>query len=224
MPRMRLSSPWVACAIVFIASFCTLVIELIAGRIMAPYIGVSLYTWTSIIGVVLAGISLGNYVGGRIADRAASPFTLGILFLLSGLASLAILVTTYWVMSANLAQDLGLVARIVLYTTVIFFAPAFLMGTISPVVIKLSLDDLSRTGNIVGRIYAVSTAGSIVGTFVTGFYLIEALGTRSIVWTVGLILIALGLIVGGFARRPGRASTVVMGAVVGAVPVMVYQC
>src|SRR5438552_2743305 len=119
---MRLSSPWVACAIVFVASFCTLVIELIAGRIMAPYIGVSLYTWTSIIGVVLAGISLGNYVGGRIADRAASPFTLGILFLLSGLASLAILVTTYWVMNANLGQSLGLVVRIVLYTIVIFFA------------------------------------------------------------------------------------------------------
>src|SRR5436190_16403587 len=98
---MRLSNPWVACTIVFIASFCSLVIELVAGRIMAPYIGVSLYTWTSIIGVVLAGISLGNYVGGRIADRAASASTLGALFLLSGIASLAILVSTYWVMSAN---------------------------------------------------------------------------------------------------------------------------
>src|ERR671922_2784617 len=98
---MRISNPFVACTIVFVASFCTLVIELIAGRIMAPYIGVSLYTWTSIIGVVLAGISLGNYVGGRVADRAASPFTLGLILLGGGLASLAILVTTYWVMSAN---------------------------------------------------------------------------------------------------------------------------
>src|SRR4051812_27445229 len=196
---------WISCLLAFISSACTLVIELIAGRIMAPYIGVSLYTWTSIIGVVLAGISLGNYVGGRIADRAASPATLGVLFLLSGLASLAILVTTYVVMSANLAQELGLVARIVLYTTAIFFAPAFLMGTISPVVIKLSLHDLTRTGNIVGRIYAVSTAGSIFGTFATGFYLIEALGTRSIVWLVGLILIVMGLLIGGFARRPLQA-------------------
>src|SRR5881275_2135928 len=91
MPRMRLSSPWVACTIVFIASFCTLVIELIAGRIMAPYIGVSLYTWTSIIGVVLAGISLGNYLGGRIADRWPWRSTLGVLLTAGGLASLAIL-------------------------------------------------------------------------------------------------------------------------------------
>src|SRR5437868_12007320 len=132
----------IAYLVVFVASCCTLILEILAGRILAPFIGVSLYTWTSIIGVVLAGISLGNYVGGRIADRAASPFTLGILFLLSGLASLGILVTTYWVMNANLGQSLGLVARIVLYTTAIFFAPAFLMGTISPVVIKLSLVDL----------------------------------------------------------------------------------
>src|ERR1043165_9937715 len=157
----------IAYLVVFVSSGCTLILELVAGRILAPYIGVSLYTWTSIIGVVLAGISLGNYVGGRIADRAASPLTLGFLFLLSGIASLMILVATYVVMNANFGQSLGLVGRIVLYTTVIFFAPAFLMGTISPVVIKLSLDDLSRTGNIVGRIYAVSTAGSIVGTFVT---------------------------------------------------------
>src|SRR5690242_9365086 len=96
---MRIANPFVACFIVFVASFCSLVIELIAGRIMAPYIGVSLYTWTSIIGVVLAGISLGNYVGGRVADRWASGLTLGILFLLSGLASLAILWTTGWVVA-----------------------------------------------------------------------------------------------------------------------------
>ena len=63
---------WIAYLIVFASSACTLVIELIAGRIMAPYIGVSLYTWTSIIGIVLAGMSVGNYLGGLVADRAPS--------------------------------------------------------------------------------------------------------------------------------------------------------
>lgn len=219
---MRISNPWIACAIVFIASFCTLVIELIAGRIMAPYIGVSLYTWTSIIGIVLAGISIGNWLGGRIADRAASALTVGVLFLLAGLACLMILATTYIAVSADLPRDIGLVWRIVIYTTVIFFPVAFVLGMISPIVIKLSLDDLSRTGNIVGRIYAVSTAGSIAGTFATGFYLVEALGTRSIVWIVGLILIALGLAIGGFFRKPIVATTPVMVVVVLAVPAMLY--
>ena len=64
---------WIAYLIVFLSSACTLVIELIAGRIMAPYLGVSLYTWTSIIGIVLAGMSVGNYLGGRVADRAPVP-------------------------------------------------------------------------------------------------------------------------------------------------------
>jgi spermidine synthase len=219
---MKISNIWVACTIVFIASFCTLVLELIAGRIMAPYIGVSLYTWTSIIGVVLAGISLGNYVGGRIADRAASTFTLGVLFILSGLAALAILVSTAWIMNQSVGQSLGLVARIVLYTTAIFFAPSFVLGTISPVVVKLSLDDLTRTGNTVGRIYAVSTAGSIVGTFVTGFYLIEAMGTRSIVWIVGLILLVLGFVI-AFAGRRVRGPEIVAGAVVLAVLGMLFN-
>lgn len=63
---------WQPYAIVFVSSACIMILELTAGRIVAPYVGVSLYTWTSIIGVVLAGISLGNYIGGRLADRAGS--------------------------------------------------------------------------------------------------------------------------------------------------------
>src|SRR3954469_5785540 len=86
----QLSRP-VAYLVVFVASCCTLILELVAGRILAPYIGVSLYTWTSIIGVVLAGISLGNYLGGRIADRWPFRSTLGVLLTAGGLASLAIL-------------------------------------------------------------------------------------------------------------------------------------
>jgi len=77
--------------IVFVASACGLTLEIVAARILAPNIGVSLYTWTSIIGVVLAGISIGNYVGGRVADRFPSPTTLGIILLASGLTCLSVL-------------------------------------------------------------------------------------------------------------------------------------
>ena len=84
----------VAYSVVFLSSGCTLILEIVAGRILAPYIGVSLYTWTSIIGVVLAGISLGNYVGGQVADRWSSQRTLGIILLAGGLASLLVLPLT----------------------------------------------------------------------------------------------------------------------------------
>jgi len=80
---------WIACLLAFISSACTLVIEIIAGRIMAPYIGVSLYTWTSVIGVVLAGMSVGNFVGGVVADRFASRRTLGLIFMAGGVSYLA---------------------------------------------------------------------------------------------------------------------------------------
>ena len=92
-------------SVVFIASFCTLVIELVAGRIMAPHVGVSLYTWTSIIGVVLAGISLGAYVGGLIADRYPHAATLGWLLFLSGLGAFSISPLTNLIGGAELADQ-----------------------------------------------------------------------------------------------------------------------
>jgi spermidine synthase len=191
---------WLAYLIVFASSMCTLVIELIAGRIMAPHIGVSLYTWTSIIGIVLAGMSVGNYLGGLVADRAPSQRTLGLIFLAAGLASLGILVVTDLVVAAQL--PLSLLPRIVVYTTAIFFLPSLVLGMASPVVVKLALEDLTRTGNTVGSIYAASTVGSIVGTFLTGFWLISWLGTRSIVWLVGGSLLVIGLAIGDFWRPP----------------------
>lgn len=185
--------------VVFIASFCTLVIELVAGRIMAPYVGVSLYTWTSIIGVVLAGISIGAYLGGWIADRYPTPATLGWLLLLSGMGALTIAPLTNLIGAAQFNTSLML--RILILTAAIFFVPACILGMISPVVVKLTLKDLDNTGNIVGKIYAFSTLGSILGTFATGFFLISLMGTRNILMTMGIILIASALVFGDFARR-----------------------
>lgn len=192
---------WTSYFIVFVASACGLIIELVAGRVMAPFIGVSLYTWTSIIGVVLAGMSLGNYLGGRIADRAPRPQTLGILFLLGGLASLSILALIGFVGGRSASLQLPLMAKIAFLTTVVFFLPSCLIGTISPVVVKLTLKDLKETGSTVGKIYAWSTAGSIFGTFATGFVLISWFGTRMIVAGVSVVLILMGLVFGKLWKR-----------------------
>ena len=185
--------------VVFIASFCTLVIELVAGRIMAPYVGVSLYTWTSIIGVVLAGISIGAYLGGLIADRYPRSSTLGWLLFLAGLGAFSISPLTNLIGGAYFQTSLMI--RILLITTTIFFVPSCLLGMISPVVVKLTLNNLEKTGNVVGKIYAFSTLGSILGTFATGFFLISWMGTRSILLTMGIILLLSSLVFGGFFRR-----------------------
>jgi spermidine synthase len=190
--------------VVFIASFCTLVIELVAGRILAPYVGVSLYTWTSIIGVVLAGISVGAYLGGQIADRHPRPATLGWLLFLSGLGAFAIAPLTNLIGGAEFQTSL--MVRILLITTFIFFVPSCLLGMISPVVVKLALKNLEKTGNVVGKIYAFSTLGSILGTFATGFFLISWMGTRSILLMMGAILVVSAPAFGGFFFRKKTLS------------------
>ena len=192
---------WRAGTIVFIASFCTLVVELTAGRMVAPYLGVSLYTWTSVIGVMLAGISLGNYLGGRIGDRFPAVSTLGALFLLSSILTLTILPLTAII--SGIAQDLPvhLMLKILFFTAVVFFLPSVFMGTITPVVVKLTLEDLSRTGGVVGRIYALSTVGAIAGTFATGFFLVSWFGTRTIILLVALLLLLVAVIFGNLWNR-----------------------
>ncbi|HEY7185868.1 MAG TPA: fused MFS/spermidine synthase [Vicinamibacterales bacterium] len=196
---------WLSCLLAFISSFCTLVIELIAGRIMAPYIGVSLYTWTSIIGIVLAGMSAGNFFGGYVADRFASRRTLGLIFIAGSIATLSILVVTSAI--NGMTFGLSFLPRIVLSIALIFFVPSFVLGMVSPFVVKLALDNLERSGHTVGTIYAASTVGSIVGTFATGFWLISWLGTRTIVWIVAATLLVTGLLMAGVpAGKKARAA------------------
>ena len=174
---------------------------------MAPFVGVSIQTWTSVIGIVLAGISLRNYLGGLLADRRGSDRTLGLLLAAGGLANLAVL---------PLASGLGpltprsypLVVRIVLLTTLLFFAPSLLLGMVTPVAIRSALDDLTGAGRVVGRMYAASTAGSLAGAFFTGFVLVAYFGTRSIILSVGLTLIVLGGLAGALGRRAASAAAV----------------
>lgn len=196
---------WRPNLIVFISNACIMIVELVAGRLIAPFVGVSLYTWTSVIGVILAGISLGNYVGGKIADRFASRRALGLIFIVAGLASLSILLTTRYVGEMGTPVTWPLILRILLFTGAIFLLPSAILGAISPLVIKLTLQDLSKTGNVVGKIYASSAVGSILGTFATGFFLIAWFGTRTIVLAVGLVLIAMGALLGDWGRRPQPA-------------------
>ncbi len=165
-------------------------LELVAGRIIAPQVGVSLYTWTSVIGVILAGMSLGNYLGGRLADRYASLGLLGVMLLLGGLASLGVLVLARLPVLDLVAWPL--IAEIFLLITLLFFVPAMILGTISPIVVKLAIPDMARAGRTVGRLSAAGTAGSILGTFATGFWLISWFGTHTVIWGVAAVLLVMG--------------------------------
>jgi predicted membrane-bound spermidine synthase len=200
-----------AAVIVFTASFCTLVIELVAGRVLAPHVGVSLYTWTSIIGVVLAGISAGAWAGGWLADRRPASSTLGGLLCAAGLTALAIAPATDLLAGDDgLLTTMGiassLLSRVVLLSFLLFFLPSFFLGMISPVAVRLAVQDLDTTGRVVGRLYALSTLGSIGGTFVTGFWLVAAFGTRATLIGTGVVLIATAFLAGDLVGRKGRVA------------------
>lgn len=187
-------------ALVFTASAAVLILEIVAARVLAPFVGVTLETYTAIIGVVLAGIALGASWGGRLADRIDPRRLLGPLIIAGG--ALALLTVPLVLFLGPPLQGGGAGAVIVL-AAVGFFPPALALSAVPPAVVKLRLRDLDETGAVVGRLSAVSTAGAIVGTFVTGFVLVATIPTRAIILTVGL-----ALIIGGVALhwRLGRRS------------------
>ncbi len=177
----------------FIGGFCVMVIEIIAGRLIARYLGVSLYTWTSVIGVVLAGISLGNYIGGRIADILPPRRTLCLLFVAASSSCVFIPVLNNIFGNAPVLVQFSWPIRIAAHVCIIFFLPSCALGTISPVVAKFALEQGFKTGRTIGNIYAWGAAGSIAGTFVAGFFLIAMIGTVVTIWIVAGILALMAL-------------------------------
>lgn len=213
--------PFHAGALVFLVSATVLVLEIVAARLLAPYVGVTLETYTGIIGVVLAGIALGNWLGGRLADRMDPRRILGPVVAIGGAFAMAspVVVSTF---GATLPGRGPL--TIVLLATAGFFAPAVVLSAVGPTVVKLQLADLEETGEVVGRYAALGTTGAIVGTFAAGFLLIRALPSRSIVLGVGLVLLLVGLVLWWRlpAERAERAGPVIAFALLAAGVSAVY--
>ena len=198
----RLKLAWYG-FVVFLSSAILLVLEITAGRLIAPYVGVTLYSWTSIIGVVLAGLSIGNWLGGRWADRGADEHSTGIALALAAVFSLASLLTLTLIAPVLQASPLDLISASFVYVLCLFFLPSLLLGIPTPLLTTLALRLDRRAGHVVGRMHALAALGSIAGTFVTGFVLIQYLGPRSVIVISAIILLLLAL---PFFRRAGRTS------------------
>ena len=179
-----------------------MVIELVAGRVISRHLGSSLYTWTSVIGIVLAGIALGNYLGGRLADRHRAAPTLATLFVLASVTSVTITVLNNLVGDWLFLWTLPWPVRVGLHVALVFIVPSIVLGMISPVAAKMALDQSAETGRTIGSVYAWGVIGSIGGTFATGFYLISAFGTAAIIWAVGGVLAAMAVFYGLPSWRP----------------------
>jgi spermidine synthase len=173
-----------------------MVVELVAGRLIARYVGSSLYTWTSVIGIVLAGIAAGNYVGGRLADRYRPREALACLFLVASATCLLVPMLNVHAGNWMFLRSQDWPVRIATHVFLVFFLPSSLLGTIGPVAAKMALDLGRETGRTVGGVYSWGAVGSIVGTFLTGFYLIAQMGTVTVLLSVSAVLLVMALIFG----------------------------
>ena len=182
------------CLTVFISNFCIMALEIVAGRIIARSLGTSLYTWTSVIGVVLAGITIGNYFGGSIADRFQPRKTLALLFAICSFACVVTIIFNNLVGNWNWLWYMSWPKHVFVHIALVFLLPSILLGAISPVVAKMALDRGLPTGRTVGDIYAWGAAGSIIGTFVTGYWLIALIGTIPIIWLIGATLLLIAIV------------------------------
>ena len=177
-------------SLVFFTSAAVLVIEILAARLLAPYLGVSLEVFTGIIGVILAGISFGAWLGGRSADRTNPHRLPGPLLIAGGITALA---------SPLIIDAIGPTLQVDAVSIVFaaatgFFVPAAILSAVPPVIVKIQLDSLDETGRVVGTYSAIGTAGAILGTFATGFVLIAAFPTRPIVIALGAALTVTGVL------------------------------
>lgn len=178
--------------IAFAVSACLMAIEIVAGRVLAPYLGVSIYSWTSVIGSILLGVTLGNYAGGVFADKQPTKKFLGMNIIVAGFATLLIGFLAPIFGNLLTIWNVPLGAKTIFFCLIVFFPSAFLLAMVSPQLAKGHLRDLAATGRTVGGFGAWGAAGSIFGTLLFGFVLISLMGTRSLLSGVALFLVAMG--------------------------------
>lgn len=171
-----------------------MILEITGSRIIAPYFGNSLFVWGSLIGVILAALSSGYYYGGKMADRKPSAKTLSLVILQAGVAVAFVPLLSAVILQPDFAIFFGMTYGPLISVIVLFSVPSFLLGIVSPYAVKLETKKLKSLGNTAGNLYAISTAGSIVGTLLTAFFLIPALGIKAIIFGTGLLLIFTALI------------------------------
>ncbi len=212
---------WMLIALVFVEGACALAVEISASRLLAPYLGNSLFIWAILIGLILLFLTIGYYVGGRVADRhprhaVLYTLTISAAFLI---ALIPIIARPLMALSESsfTTYSIGVFVGSLGGTILLFAAPVILLSCVSPFAIRLQVEQagkLGSSGSIAGKLYAISTAGSIVGTFLPALVLIPTIGTYRTFFTFGLVLLLisiLGLFVSGLGSASGphmpRVST-----------------
>lgn len=180
--------------IVFLAGAIGMGLELIAARVLSPYVGSSNVVWTSIIGIILASMSLGYWLGGKKADKDANIDQLSNILLFAGLATSAIPILETLIVKQFAGTIGNLIITAILCAIIVFSIPSFILAMISPFAVKIKSKEDNEIGSLSGRISSLSTIGSIIGTFLMGFVLIPNIGVTNINIGVTLLLVIISVL------------------------------
>jgi len=180
------------CALV--AGLSTMAIEMVGSRALAPSFGTSLPVWTNLIGLFMAGLALGSFLGGRLAMGGAGPTTLAKLLGVSGIYGMGLpLMTDHVFAFLRDYSDLGEAAGSFIGILLVYVPPVLLLGALGPVSIGLSTRSAEESGGSSGWIYALTTIGSLAGTLIPALITLPLLGVRLSTWLFsGLLLITAG--------------------------------
>lgn len=203
--------------IVFLCGAVVMILELTGSRVLAPFVGNSLAVWTALIGIILASLSVGYYSGGKVADKYPTFRAFSLVIFGSGAAVglTALAHSEILPIFQKVFTDVRVNAVV---SAAILFAPAsVLLGMVSPYAVKLRVRELESSGATVGRLYAISTVGSIVGTFLSGFFLLSYFGTSGTLYGLAITLLGTSLLAfGGSMLRLRLAVFALFGSALAA--------
>ena len=167
-------------------------LELLGGRILAPYFGSSIYVWGSIITIFMLSLSGGYLIGGKLSTRSPTMTKFGIIFLCAALLLAPLIYLSEMAMELIFLYVTDPRYGSLLASTVLFMVPTVFLGMISPYSVRLLIESVARSGEVAGRLYFVSTLGSSLGTLATSFYLVLwfEINTILIFMTVSLIVLS----------------------------------
>ena len=192
----------------FSSGFCIMGIELLGGRILAPYFGSSVHIWGSIITVFMLSLSIGYLLGGKLSIRNPSLTKYGLIFFVASIMVVPIVLFAEPIMTFIFTHIEDSRYGSLLASTALFFIPTTILGMISPYSVRLLVTDHEKSGQVAGGLYFVSTLGSALGTIITSFYMVLAFDVNDIIKTFAAVLGALGLLAIAVSQLKTKERTV----------------
>lgn len=187
-------SRWFYNLYVFIGGAAVMLLEFAASRLLAPYFGTSIFVWGNIIGAILIALSVGYFLGGKLADRKPDISVISRYVLIACIFISFIPMFMQWlVVPLSTFYITGIVGSFVAIVG-LFALPVVLLGMISPFLIRVATLDIKSAGAVAGGLYAWSTIGSIVGTFAGAFFIVPFLGSRETIFISAFLLGCIGLL------------------------------